>query len=632
MKNKHINEYLKYYINAPHVNFAVLLKGKWGSGKTFFIKKLIDEWKISRSEEDEFISLDPIYVSLNGLNSKKEIIIKLKEKINPFLHSKGVKIASSILKSFIKSTLKIDFDFDNDDSPDGNLNFNIDPIAIFKEDNEQIKGNRIIIFDDIERCKIPMDELFGFINDFVEHSNCKIILLSDEDKIIEKDKEQENILSYKSFREKIIGQTFEIEPDIDDAVDYFINSVKSDVKKNLQENRNLIIEIFNASEKKNLRVLGRALHDFERLTNLLNPQLNAKMDEYNLLVKSLLAYFLIFVLENNTGSTDIHNFQQFFIIDETQNKFIHYEEAIKSYNLVHSTKIFDANNLLLYIKDGKYEEIVNELNNCSIFNPQVEEDWEKLWYWKFMDDEDFSQILEKVENEFFTTEKFHFTEVLHIFGIFMSLIENHLYDRKIKDEIIDRAELLISTSKDLIAVKDLNLLLRTTNRKSYAAEHMDEFKSLLIFVRNTVKKEQQIETFKLIEEKMNNLDNNNVDELYDFFKIYQYSNNCILENTSIFKDLDTGKLSEIIFNLNNKGIRDLLDYFIYRYYPEQRYSNLSIEDYHKEELDFINNLERDLTQKIVELEDKPLKKRSLNTFVEKLTKISIKLSPTASKN
>lgn len=123
-------------------------------------------------------------MSLNGISEKKEIILKLIEKINPFLYSKGLKVASSILKGFIKSTLKIDFDTDGDGKDDASATINFDPISIFKADNDKIKGNRIIIFDDIERCKIPVDEIYGFVNNFVEHSKCKIILISDEDKIL----------------------------------------------------------------------------------------------------------------------------------------------------------------------------------------------------------------------------------------------------------------------------------------------------------------------------------------------------------------------------------------------------------------------------------------------------------------
>lgn len=78
----------------------------------------------------------------------------------------------------------------------------IDPITIFKGDNENIKGNRIIIFDDIERCKVPIDEVYGFINDFVEHSKCKIILISDEEKILEKEKKNLVLLHMHHSKKK----------------------------------------------------------------------------------------------------------------------------------------------------------------------------------------------------------------------------------------------------------------------------------------------------------------------------------------------------------------------------------------------------------------------------------------------
>ena len=41
----------------------------------------------------------------------------------------------------------------------------------------------IICLDDFERCVIPMNELFGVINNLVEHCNCKVIILADEDNI-----------------------------------------------------------------------------------------------------------------------------------------------------------------------------------------------------------------------------------------------------------------------------------------------------------------------------------------------------------------------------------------------------------------------------------------------------------------
>jgi Cdc6-like AAA superfamily ATPase len=40
--NRHIKEYLAYYIALPHSpHYAVMITGPWGIGKTFLIKKLL---------------------------------------------------------------------------------------------------------------------------------------------------------------------------------------------------------------------------------------------------------------------------------------------------------------------------------------------------------------------------------------------------------------------------------------------------------------------------------------------------------------------------------------------------------------------------------------------------------------
>ncbi|MHA3047700.1 P-loop NTPase fold protein [Riemerella anatipestifer] len=626
MNNKHIIEYLDYFIKYENINFSVLLKGCWGSGKTFFIKKLIEKWSTPNIADDEFIALNPIYISLNGLSSKKEIIIKLKEQISPFLYSKGAKVASSIIKGFIKSTLKIDFDYDGDNKADGAINLNFDPISIFKADNENIKGNRIIIFDDIERCKIPVDEIYGFINDFVEHSKCKIILISDEDKIIKRDEDEKSLLPYTSFKEKIIGQVFEIKPNSDEAIEYFISQLNYETKIILLENKSLIYSIFNASDKKNLRVLQRALFNYERLLGLIKPNLKEIGENYKLLTKSLLAYYLIFHIEYNTGNLNIGNFQQLFLVDEKKYDFQSYEEAIKSFSLLHSTKIFSAENLLQFISHGNYEELVNEINNCYIFHPTTEKDWEKLWYWKFLSDSEFEEILPKVEREFFEQNTLHFTEVLHISGIFINLIDNDLYNSKTKSEIILRAKELFSTAKDLEKVTDLHLILRGSWRKSYASEFTVEFKEILNSLKDFIKLSQTKSMDKYVEDTLYSLNNDNVDDLYEAFKKYDWVSGNILERTPLFKDISAEKISDIIFNLNNQAIFNLNGYFNYRYFPEKTYSNLTIEDFHKQELKFINTLRAKLTELLSSIEDKPIKTKTIKNFIEDLEKISLRLN------
>lgn len=83
-----------------------MLKGKWGAGKTYFFRGIIEEWENAHVIEEGDINLKPIYVSLNGVAKKSVIIESLKAKISPFLYSKGAKFASDIFKGFINNGIK----------------------------------------------------------------------------------------------------------------------------------------------------------------------------------------------------------------------------------------------------------------------------------------------------------------------------------------------------------------------------------------------------------------------------------------------------------------------------------------------------------------------------------------------
>ena len=41
----------------------------------------------------------------------------------------------------------------------------------------------VVCFDDLERCSIPINEFFGYVNNLIEHCNCKVLILADENNI-----------------------------------------------------------------------------------------------------------------------------------------------------------------------------------------------------------------------------------------------------------------------------------------------------------------------------------------------------------------------------------------------------------------------------------------------------------------
>ena len=75
-----------------------------------------------------------------------------------------MKLAKNILKAASKIALK--YDIDGDGKDEGSVTCDLDSILLLKEENSEIKGNKILIFDDLERCDIKLETLLGYINTF----------------------------------------------------------------------------------------------------------------------------------------------------------------------------------------------------------------------------------------------------------------------------------------------------------------------------------------------------------------------------------------------------------------------------------------------------------------------------------
>lgn len=199
MPNSHIKEFaLEYCLSSIPPQYAVLIKGAWGSGKSWFIQDLIKALHLKNGRE--------LYVSLYGLNSFSAIEDEFYRKLHPILSSKGMEIAGKILKGTLKATLKVDLNSDGHN--DGSISTSIPNLNL--PDYLKNTTGLVLIFDDIERCSINLPDLLGYINHFVEHQDYKVILVANEDELKKEEK-------YKSIKEKLIGKIFEITPQIEDA-------------------------------------------------------------------------------------------------------------------------------------------------------------------------------------------------------------------------------------------------------------------------------------------------------------------------------------------------------------------------------------------------------------------------------
>ena len=281
--NELISKYLSDYMHNPDPQYAVMLKGKWGCGKSFFVNKWIEEY----TNAGEGVGLKPIYVSLYGLKDTSQITESIDRVLHPLLYSKGAELTKKLLGIAGKVVLKTSFDVNKNGSEDISLDATLDSLSLLLS-KDNIIGNKLVIFDDLERCLIDMKLLLGYINSFVEHGSCHVILVGDETRVVGLWKK-----TLIEFKEKTVGREFEIMPDVDDAITCFLHGyIPSD--EWLQNQKSLITDIFHATECNNLRILRQCLYDFNGLYTEVRKSIGENDEPF---MQSLLASYIVVYCE-----------------------------------------------------------------------------------------------------------------------------------------------------------------------------------------------------------------------------------------------------------------------------------------------------------------------------------------------
>lgn len=177
MTEQQIAKEILRYLKDRSYNYAVLIDGEWGSGKTYFVNNTLIPL-ISEQEGQSSIERSVKYISLYGCKCIQDVQeniawsfaenarAKIQDKANwgktgetvsgnILLSSK--KIGNAILKKFLPET------------------------SLFEIASDWLNlGSFIFVFDDLERCDCSLNEVFGFLNELVEHENTKVIIIANE--------------------------------------------------------------------------------------------------------------------------------------------------------------------------------------------------------------------------------------------------------------------------------------------------------------------------------------------------------------------------------------------------------------------------------------------------------------------
>ena len=262
--NESIKNAIDVYIQEEKSDYAVMLNGPWGCGKTYFVKnELIDDLQDKFNRDVVYISLfainnlDDLYnnIALQILNIKTvEYLDESNRGNNSLLTEKSKKLIRSEankhswMAAVLNKGLKILPDY---------INSVISEIYKNKADFTKY----IFVFDDVERCTVDYDVLLGFFDQVVDQNGAKAILVCNEKAIDSTD--------YQKFKEKVIGLTIDYDNDINKSFDSIINSYldNSDCKNYVVEEKENILELFSAGYTSNLRTLIFIIKRFKEMYN-----------------------------------------------------------------------------------------------------------------------------------------------------------------------------------------------------------------------------------------------------------------------------------------------------------------------------------------------------------------------------
>ena len=464
------------YVRADYTDYAIMINGEWGSGKTYF-------WNHKIKDKIESLQLNgkkytTIYMSLYGISNLEEISKKIFIETTQLMDKNLKKYMDSHHQTNIPEYAKTGLDMANVFGVSKNGD-KIDYERFFSTDD------KVLCFDDLERANVDVVDILGYINNFVEHDHIKTIIICNEKELatkfkssnlemktfiatylldkqgdlnktdkpmVEKIREKieyvfDKANDYERIKEKLIGETFEYAP----KFNYIINGLlmryenNKDLIRFLRENQNLIIATFNKSGTRNLRILKHALNDFSKVfenVNRLYPNTNLRVLQ-TMLIFTIAVSFEIkagkitkdkFVnIESNeeykailVSSRVLMDNRQFYIKEFDNNYYYNFKSDYRFFKFIESyvrTRIFDMKALK---KD--MEAIINTIDTEKLpgYKRLLTEE-----YWK-ISDEQFPGIIEEVLEDV-KKGKLKLIEITKLFAYYSYFIKRGLVEKDIKE-------------------------------------------------------------------------------------------------------------------------------------------------------------------------------------------------------
>ena len=452
-----------------------MINGEWGSGKTYFwnnkIRKKIETMQLNGKR------YTTIYMSLYGISNLEEISKKIFIETTQLMDKNLRKFMDANGQTNIPEYAKTGLDMANFFGVTQNGD-KIDYADFFSTDD------KVLCFDDLERANVDVIDILGYINNFVEHDHIKTIIICNEKELSTKLKssnlemktfiatyllDKQNELNktdkpmvekiqdkiehvfdkandYERIKEKLIGETFEYAP----KFDYIINGIlmryenEPDLIRFLRENTRIIINTFERSGTRNLRILKHALNDFKKVFDMVNK---SYPNTSHRVMQTMLIFTIAISFEIKAGKVTKNKFMN--IKDNEEYKAILVSSRVLMDNRQFYIKEFDNNYYYNFKAEYRFFKFIEYYVRTRIFDMKIFKDdmetirntvdtenlpgYKRLLteeYWKISDDE-FGNVIEDIMKDI-KEGNLELIDIVKIYAYFSYFSRKGLIDYDIK--------------------------------------------------------------------------------------------------------------------------------------------------------------------------------------------------------
>ena len=463
------------YVRSDYTDYAIMINGEWGSGKTYFwnnkIRKKIETMQLNGKR------YTTIYMSLYGISNLEEISKKIFIETTQLMDKNLRKFMDANGQTNIPEYAKTGLDMANFFGVTQNGD-KIDYADFFSTDD------KVLCFDDLERANVDVIDILGYINNFVEHDHIKTIIICNEKELSTKLKssnlemktfiatyllDKQNELNktdkpmvekiqdkiehvfdkandYERIKEKLIGETFEYAP----KFDYIINGIlmryenEPDLIRFLRENTRLIINTFERSGTRNLRILKHALNDFKKVFDMVNK---SYPNTSHRVMQTMLIFTIAISFEIKAGKVTKNKFMN--IKDNEEYKAILVSSRVLMDNRQFYIKEFDNNYYYNFKAEYRFFKFIEYYIRTRIFDMKIfKQDMETIRntvdtenlpgykrllteeYWKISDDE-FDGVIEDIMKDI-KEGNLELIDIVKIYAYFSYFSRKGLIDYDIK--------------------------------------------------------------------------------------------------------------------------------------------------------------------------------------------------------